>query len=312
MKKVVSVSLGSSKRDHTFTTTILYKTYEIQRVGTDGDFQKFRQLLEECDKNPDVMAIGLGGTDLYLAFEDIHITLKQTFKLIRGIKKPCLDGSMIKHTLEPKIILELSQKPGFPSIKGKKVLVVSAVDRFGMVQAFRKLGCKILYGDLIFSGVKLPIINLPIQIPIKNHWVFRQIAKVMLPQVANKSISELYIIGKDQEKTDQGDFSRYYNWADIIAGDWHLINRFMPVDLEGKIIITNTVTIDDIHSLTNRGASWLVTTTPEFGGRSFGTNVIEALFIAILEKDPNQVTKKDFLQLIDELKLVPRIINLKQ
>lgn len=312
MKKVISISLGSSKRDHTFPTTILYQDYLIQRIGTDGNFQKFRQLLEECDRDPKVVAIGLGGTDLHLIFEDIRITLRQTANLIKGIKTPCLDGSMIKYILEPKIIMDLAEKDDFPQIKGKKVLVVSAVDRFGMTMTFRQLGCQILYGDLIFSGIKIPIFNIPIPIPIKNYWIFKQIARLMLPFAANKPINELYVIGKNQEETGREDFSRYYHWADIIAGDWHLIHRYLPDDLEGKIIITNTITPENIQSLRRRNVKWLVTTTPEFGGRSFGTNVIEALFVAILGKHPSQISKNDFLQLIDKLKLQPRIINLQE
>ncbi|MFQ9524272.1 MAG: hypothetical protein ACLR2G_13350 [Phascolarctobacterium faecium] len=36
----------------------------IERLGTDGNLQKARQLLEELDGRVD--ALGLGGTDLYV------------------------------------------------------------------------------------------------------------------------------------------------------------------------------------------------------------------------------------------------------
>ena len=34
--------------------------------------------------------------------------------------------------------------------------------------------------------------------------------------------------------------------SDIIAGDFHYIKRFLPMDAGGKMIVTNTVTRDDI------------------------------------------------------------------
>ena len=44
MKKIVSVSLGSSSRDHAYTTELLGEKFEISRVGTDGDVNKMVEL----------------------------------------------------------------------------------------------------------------------------------------------------------------------------------------------------------------------------------------------------------------------------
>ena len=68
---------------------------------------------------------------------------------------------------------------------------------------------------------------------------------------------------------------------DIIAGDFHIIKKFMPDKLPGKIIITNTVTTADREMLRKAGVKLLVTTTPCLDGRSFGTNVMEALLVAL-------------------------------
>jgi len=40
MKKILSVSVGSSQRDHTTHHTFLGQECEISRQGTDGDFEK--------------------------------------------------------------------------------------------------------------------------------------------------------------------------------------------------------------------------------------------------------------------------------
>ncbi|MGE5653834.1 MAG: quinate 5-dehydrogenase, partial [Bacillota bacterium] len=40
MKRVVSVSLGSSKRNHAVETEILGEQFRIERIGTDGDMNK--------------------------------------------------------------------------------------------------------------------------------------------------------------------------------------------------------------------------------------------------------------------------------
>ena len=97
--------------------------------------------------------------------------------------------------------------------------------------------------------------------------------------------------------------------AEIIAGDFHIIRRRLPDNLEGKGILTNTVTAQDTEELRKRGVSWLVTTTPELDGRSFGTNVLEAALLAQLGKTWEDVTPEDYLSLIHEAKLLPRVVR---
>lgn len=84
----------------------------------------------------------------------------------------------------------------------------------------------------------------------------------------------------------------------------------MPDDLSGKIIITNTVTAKNIEEMKERNVAYLVTSTPEFSGRSFGTNVMEAMLISILGKKWNDVVPSDYLELISKLGFKPRIERL--
>ena len=59
MKRVVSVSLGSSQRDYSFTTTVLGRRIEVRRIGANGDVALAAELIREHDGRVD--AIGLGG-----------------------------------------------------------------------------------------------------------------------------------------------------------------------------------------------------------------------------------------------------------
>jgi len=85
----------------------------------------------------------------------------------------------------------------------------------------------------------------------------------------------------------------------------------MPDRLGGKTSLTNTVTANDIDFLRERGIARLITTTPDFGGRSFGTNVVEAAMIALLGKKWADVTDDDYRDLLARLDLKPRVIELQ-
>jgi len=84
----------------------------------------------------------------------------------------------------------------------------------------------------------------------------------------------------------------------------------MPDDLKSKIIITNTLTEKDIEELRLRNVNMVITTTPEFSGRSFATNIIEAFVCALLNKKPEDISNEEFMDIFNKLKFEPRVIKL--
>ncbi|MCX7831596.1 MAG: quinate 5-dehydrogenase [Actinobacteria bacterium] len=300
MKHVVSVSLGSSKRNHSVETEILGVPIRIERIGTDGSFTKAISLLKQLDGRVD--AIGLGGIDLYLHCDDKRFVIRDARKLANAVRiTPLVDGSGLKLTLEYLAIKKMVEK-GL-DLKNKKVLMVSAIDRWGMAKAFYELGVQVAYGDLVF-GLGIPIL-------IRNFETFKKIATKLAPIVVKMPFKMLYPTGKEQEKEPDPKFKKYYEEADVIAGDFLFIRKYMPREMDGKWIITNTTTKDDIEDLKSRGVELVVTTTPVYEGRSFGTNVMEAAFIAILEKMPEEVSEKDYFDLLEKMNYSPEIIKLK-
>ena len=73
----------------------------------------------------------------------------------------------------------------------------------------------------------------------------------------------------------------------------------------GKVAADNKETV--LKELRKRNLHILVTVTPRLEGRSFGTNVMEATLLALMDKPQSEVTDKDFLDLIDRVPLLPNI-----
>jgi len=298
LKRVVSVSLGSSKRNHKVNTKILGEEFSIERVGTDGDMQKAIKTIEELDGQVD--AFGMGGIDLYVVAGKKRYVLRDAIPIAKAAKKtPIVDGSGLKNTLERRVIKHLSQS-GY-SFEGKKVLMVSAVDRFGMAEALVEEGAKLTMGDLLYT------IGLPF--PIYSLRTLDYIARVLGPIVSKLPFSMLYPTGSKQEENTPK-YTKYFEEADIIAGDFHFIRRYMPEDMKGKDIITNTVTNADKELFRERGIRTLITTTPELEGRSFGTNVMEGVLVAASGKPVETLTVQDYNDVLDRIGFEPRIEEL--
>ncbi|GIW24726.1 quinate 5-dehydrogenase [Meiothermus sp.] len=298
-KHVVSVSIGSSKRNSRAEIYVesLGETFVLERIGTDGSWEKAIELVKELDGKVD--AFGLGGADLYVYAGNRRYTFRDAQRMAEAARKtPMLDGSGLKHTLERHAIRLLDKEIGW---KDKKVLVPSAVDRFGLAEALDEAGARVLYGDLIF-GLGLPI-------PLYRLSLLQKIAYLLLPIITQLPFQWLYPTGEKQEKQLKDWRQRYFEWADVIAGDWHFMRRFMPENMQGKIILTNTTTPEDLEFMRVRGISKLITTTPRLDGRSFGTNVMEAFIVAVAGRYP--LSEADYLEYIEKLKLKPEVTELE-
>jgi len=295
VKRIVSVSLGSSKRNSKATVTILGEEVTVERVGTDGSIEKAIALIKELDGQVD--AFGMGGIDLYVHAAGRRYAFRDARRIAAAAtRSPMLDGSGLKNTLERRTVHWVDQN--LMPFRGKRVLMTAAVDRFGMAEALDSVGADIVFGDVMF-GLGIPI-------PIRRFRTLHVVARLLLPVITQLPFTWLYPTGAKQESYEPR-FTEYYQWADVIAGDWLYIRRYAPDRLPGKTILTNTVTPADIEWMRQAGVATLVTTTPNLGGRSFGTNLMEALIVATAGKGAEEMSPADYEAWLDRIGFAPRV-----
>ncbi|MCX7597396.1 MAG: quinate 5-dehydrogenase [Armatimonadetes bacterium] len=299
MKYVLGLSLGSSRRDKTVEIELLGQRIVVERRGTDGDTAKFRQLMQENDGRADVLCVG--GANLALHWRGRRYPLECVVRLTRGVSQtPVVDGSGVKDSLERYAIGWL-QARGLVDWFNAKVLLVSAVDRFGMAEELRAIGARqVICGDLMF--------NLGIPIPLR----FRAVdilAPLCLPLLRRLPMSWLYPTGRAQEQV-RPRYKGWYEWADVIVGDFLIIRRYMPEDLSGKLLVTNTTTQEDIDELRRRRVGTVVTTSLRVEGRSFGTNIFEGVLRCLADGRHADMVREDFLSIAHSIGWQPEVLDL--
>lgn len=299
-KRIVGVSLGSKTRDHKAQVEVLGETVYIERRGTNGSLAEAERLIRDLDGQVD--AFGLGGIDRYLFAAGRRYVIRDAERLASVAQHtPVVDGAGLKDSLERRVISQLRDM-GTVSFGGKRVLMVAAVDRFGMAEALAESGCDLVFGDLMFA------LGLPFR--IRSLQGLSRLARVTLPVITKLPFRLIYPTGAKQHEI-RPKYQHVYEWADIIAGDFHLIRRHLPEHLPGKVILTNTVTAADKETLRERGVETLITTTPNLGGRSFGTNVIEATLVAISGHRAEEMHPDDYFRLLDNLSFRPWVETLQ-
>ena len=180
-----------------------------------------------------------------------------------------------------------------------KALKTNAVDRYVMAAALVEAGCDTTFGDLMFS------LGLPI--PVRSLGGVRFLAATLLPIITKMPFKWFYPLGSEQDNDPKPRWEKYYNEAQVLAGDFVSVRAHMPDDLTGKIVLTNTTTAKNVEELRERGLHILVTSTPRLEGRTFGTNVMEATLRALIDKPDDEITETDFIEIIERIPLLPNI-----
>jgi hypothetical protein len=291
MRNVVSVSLGARSGDFVREAELDGELFTLSREGTDGDAAVARDRIIALDGKLD--AIGLGGIDIYLYVGSQQLIIGDGKRLAEAaVITPVLDGSGLKNTLERSVVDDLVQSGRVQS--NSKILMVSALDRFGMAEAFVKHGCNCVFGDLIF--------NIGLDFALTKLSEIEELAGKYKKRLLTTPFHLLYPTGAAQEKKAANPlYARYYQDADIIAGDAHLILRHMPERIDGKGIVTNTTRAQSMKMFEEAGAAWVMTTTPNLNGVSGGTNLMEAAIVTLIGKPVTEIKTDDYTYFINRL-----------
>ena len=300
MKRAVSISLGSSKRNKAVEVDLLGERVSIERIGTDGDMDKAAQMYAEMDGKVD--AFGVGGADLGLMVDDKWYPLYSVNKMVRTVKQtPLVDGTGLKNTLERRAV-PFMEKHIATALEPRRAMITVGSDRWGMTQSFVDANFECVFCDLMF-GLGIPM-------PLRSVAAVKRLAALLMPIAGRLPFEWIYPIGEKQEHNTPK-FGEWYAWATVVAGDCHYIKRYMPARLDGKVICTNTTTTDDVAKFKAAGVHYLITTTPVMDGRSFGTNMLEAALIAVSGKG-RKLTNPELEGLIDRLGLEPTLQKLNE
>lgn len=294
LKRAVSVSLGSPKRDKKVIVEFNGVPISVERIGTGGDAQAARQLFSDLDGQVD--ALSVGGIDLYVHLDGRDYPIRAALKLVRDVHQSALvDGRMLKYALEGRLFERARPVLGEPHFQN--AFIPFGTDRIGLICAVNGVAQQVLVGDLMFMfGVPYAVRGLQ---------SFKRLARILLPIAGYLPISMLFPPGA-KEEVHTPRYRSYWQQADLVAGDMHYILKYAPQDMRGKFVITNTTTAENLKILKERGVSRVLTTTPRYDGRSFGVNLMEGVLTAYAGLG-RQLTIPELNALIDEVDLRPSL-----
>lgn len=298
MKRVISVSLGASSRDKWAEMEILGERVLLERLGTDGSLRRFERLLRQFSDTADVLC--LGGMNLGVHWRGEFYPYTQVQRIVECVEnRPVVDGSGLKATLEPLTVQVLAER-GLVEYSESRCLMAGTLDRYWLARALCDRCKEIVFAEtLSVPGLKGPMTSME----RLDRWAGR-----LLPILTRLPYRWTHPAGARAEETRR--VSRLVKGCELFAGDFVCLRPFLPEDLSGRVIITNTTTSDDEMMLRSRGLRLLVTSTPVISGRAFATNVMEGVFVSLLNRPPSELSGEDYLDLASEMNWEPEIRRL--
>ncbi|MBK7006891.1 MAG: saccharopine dehydrogenase NADP-binding domain-containing protein [Burkholderiales bacterium] len=297
MKKVVTVTLGSSKQDFEFKTKFLGQSFTVSRMGADQDTGKAWELMRRQQATVD--AIGLGEMPDHYQVGLRTVLNKETQYLLNVVTRvPVTTGATLRRLLQVRAVRYVQKELGH-YFNNNLVLFLSGMRNYDMAVAMSDYTKNLSFADATFqTGAPTMLTSLEqLELYAKGSQFMLnskpgEMLEATLSGYKNKRVAS--VVGKSH----------------VIVGTFAEIKAVGNVsNLEGKTLITSAVDDERMAFFTKCKVNLVVDVSPKLFDKVVGINTIEAMILAALEKSPEEVCDEDFEEILDELHIQPRLLH---
>jgi predicted amino acid dehydrogenase len=297
IKKVATVTLGSSRRDFSFETDFLGHRFQVKRLGADDDTNKAWDLMRRHQAKVDAIGLGEVG-DHYHVGQDTVIN-KETRRLLNVVTRvPVTTGARLRRLLQVRAVRYVQNHLG-SYFNNNLVLFLSGMRNYDMAVAMSDYTPNLKFADaLAQTGAPKMLTSLrQLELYAKgSDWVLSGKPGEILEGALTGLKSRLMM--------------REVAKAHVVVGTIQEIKAVgKPGNLAGKTIITSAVDDEAFAFFAACEANLVIDVSPQLFDHVVGINTIEAMILATLRKAHQAVSDDDLLEILDELDITPRLLH---
>lgn len=297
MKKVVTISLGASKQDFSFETDFLGQRFQVKRMGADNDTGKAWELMRRQQANAD--AIGLGEIGDHWNVGQNTVVNKETKRLLNVVTRvPATTGATVRRLLQVRAVRHVQTQLG-DYFNNNLVLFLSGMRNYDMAVALADYTPNLSFADaLTQTGTPALLTSLAqLELYSKGH--------DFALSGRGGELLEAALAGFKNNR-----LAAAVAKAHVVVGTFAEIKAVgNAANLEGKTLITSAVDDERLAYFTKCKVNLVIDVSPQLFQRVVGTNVIEAMILAALGKPHEEVSDDDFIEILDELDIQPRLLH---
>jgi predicted amino acid dehydrogenase len=300
MKKIVSVSLGPKHLDYEFETELWGARFHVRRVGTEGDLDEARRLVREHDGQVDCIALGAMAVEFRVAGKTY--THKGTLRVARAARStPVVGGRGLKRIIDRWAVREIARlEPNL--FDDCNALLLSGIANWDIADVLSEYTDTIRFAD--------PVLHFGAPFVLRDVRALKRYARGAMPLLTRRPYVSFFPRGGVPAQRRL--LTRFFDRADVVVGDLRLLLHYAPRDLSHVAVVTDTIDDATIEEFRGRGVDTLCTTSPQvFEHERTSMEVLHALCVAHLGKDPTSIDDGDYLNLVRALPGRPRVIHLQ-
>ena len=296
MKTVVGISLGASDQDFKFNTPFLGQQLAVHRVGTNGSIAKAARLLKTWESRADV--IGLGVIKDHYEAGAHRFDEKDSARLRALVSRvPVTGGARLEEILQEWALRHAQAQLG-NYFNNARVLFFSGLKSYKLALALSEHTENLMFAD--------PLLQLGVPKLLTSMGAL-QLYGAGAHYVKGWTLPEVVADGTLK------DWSRFLlrkamHKASVIVASLTELDEFGPEELAGKTIITSTASEQRIAQLRAKGVHLVIDGSPVIKSRVVGPYLLDAMIAAATGKTPEAIQEDDYLEIIGDEQLAPRII----
>ena len=296
MKTVVGISLGASDQDFKFNTPFLGQQLAVHRVGTKGSIARAARLLKTWESRADVIGLGVI-KDHYEA--GAHRFVEKDSARLRALvsRVPVTVGARLEEILQEWALRHAQAQLG-NYFNNARVLFFSGLKSYKLALALSEHTENLMFAD--------PLMQLGVPKLLTSMGAL-QLYGAGAHYVKGWTLPEVVADGTLK------DWSRFLlrkamHKASVIVASLTELDEFGPEELAGKTIITSTASEQRIAQLRAKGVHLVIDGSPVIKSRVVGPYLLDAMIAAATGKTPEAIQEDDYLEIIGDEQLAPRII----
>jgi predicted amino acid dehydrogenase len=298
MKKIASISLGPFSLDCNFRAKFLGHDFEVVRIGTDNDFKAAEKLIIEWRDKVD--AIGLGLVHDHYSVGTRYFHQRDTARLEKLAGDTLVSTGVRLREIVQEWSLRSAQHELGNFFNNAKVLFLSGAANYRLASVMGEFTQNLSFADPVLQFGAPALLHSLRALELYaagSHPVLRVGPEDHLPSLA------------PARRFNQSLLKKAVRDADAIVASYHQLERYGPDELEGKVVLTSTISPDRLQTLKERGVRVVIDCSIQLFEQTVGLNVVEAMILAALGKPAREIAHDDYLEIFTDLDLKPRILH---
>ena len=295
-KTVVGISLGADDQDFAFDARLLGQSLNVRRLGTNGSTAKALKLLKHWGQTAD--AIGIGVVKDSYTVGSTRFVEKDSVRLKSAVTRvPVTTGGRLSDILQEWALRHVQVKLG-SYFNNARVLFFSGRTNYKLAQAMSEYTGNLEFADpLLQLGVPKMLSSLDtLELYTSGaHYVLDWTPDRLMASAPVKEWTNFVL-------------RRALRDATVVVAPVHELDDFGAEELAGKTIVTSTVNDKRIAQFKDKGVHMVIDGSPMLFDHVLGPSLLDAMILAATEKAPDALLEDDYLEIITDLQLEPRII----